>query len=140
VNYLGIPDNFEAIQLANSVQQLFPHQVDSAANPSVGQAFLIVERNWVSNAMHGGGQVNPDDPASGPGGPLGFPYHAAAVVAEDGADKVTLEGMAGSSDAQDTDPRQPGMFDMYAVNGGTSSFHGRHGGSFSNPITIVIKP
>ncbi|HEX6390575.1 MAG TPA: hypothetical protein VFZ89_14040 [Solirubrobacteraceae bacterium] len=55
--------------------------VNNRARPAVGQAYAIVETGVV---------------AAG-----GYPYHAAAVIASDGGDRITMEMLAGSQDADE---------------------------------------
>lgn len=103
--------------------------------PAAGQAFAIVETAWTGSGR-GRRPVNTS----------GFPYHAAAVVAVDGADQVTLEQTAGATDAQ-PGAGHAGIFDIYTA--GTTpegrplpaSFHGRHAASFSaGAITVTLVP
>ncbi|QJT01283.1 DUF4157 domain-containing protein [Streptomyces asoensis] len=93
---------------------------NEAADPGVGQAFVIV--------------------ALKPGDREMSQFHAAAVVARDGDDCVTLEAFAGA-----TERLEPAASRMYTVNGGANSFHGfwtademyYHGVSAT---TVVIRP
>jgi hypothetical protein len=109
---------------------------DGGERPIPGQAFAIVETNW---------STNPPGPDDVPLGSRGFPYHAAAVVAVDGDDQLTLEQTAGSTDAQAGQGAR-GIFDMYMAGqaGGAPlprSFHGRHADSFTKgAITITLAP
>jgi hypothetical protein len=105
--------------------------------PGPGQAFAIVETSWTAT---------PPRSNSRPKGPSGFPYHAAAVVAVDGGDQITLEQSAGVTDAQPGNGTE-GIFDMYTAGQGPGgqaiprSFHGRHAVNFTvNAITITIEP
>ncbi|MCD0449415.1 hypothetical protein LO762_09465 [Actinocorallia sp. API 0066] len=70
-----------------------------------------------------------------------YPYHAAAVVAIDGPDTVTLEVFARSSDARQADRSASGTFAMYADTG-ASSFHAVWSSADvfagTNPVTLVI--
>jgi hypothetical protein len=87
-----------------------------AADAGVGQAFVVVNLD-------------------GRGGP--YPYHAAAVVAADGADRVTLEQTRVA--AGDRTPRRTsGTTSVYTV-GTAQSFHDvMRDGGYTNARTIVI--
>lgn len=88
---------------------------NALAAPNPGQAYMIVETGPVQT----------------------YPYHAAAVVASDGADRVTLEMFAGAREAKESERQYDGKFAMYGGPG--QSFHDEFAGSFNNPVTIVIK-
>ncbi|MFH8342501.1 DUF4157 domain-containing protein [Streptomyces sp. AM6-12] len=93
---------------------------DEAANPQVGQAFVIV--------------------ALKPGDREMSQFHAAAVVARDGNDCVTLEAFAG-----DEEQLEPAAARMYTVNGGELSFHGYWSGEEMyyhgvSATTVIINP
>jgi len=90
--------------------------VDAAANPGVGQAFVIVNMN----------------PLAPP-----YPYHAAAVVAADGPDRITLEQTRVVPQNQ-RPPRTAGRTRIYTVNT-AQSFHSAWSRSFPNARTIVIE-
>ncbi|MFE7526625.1 DUF4157 domain-containing protein [Kitasatospora sp. NPDC057542] len=106
--------------------------------PSPGQAFAIVETAW-----HGDYE-RPDNTS-------GWPYHVAAVVAEDGDDRITVEQAADGNDARARQGHE-GIVDMYTA--GTDptngqalphSFHGRNTGGpvqhFSvGAITVILQP
>ncbi|HEU4432067.1 MAG TPA: hypothetical protein VFR51_01640 [Pyrinomonadaceae bacterium] len=91
------------------------HPVNERADPAVGEAYAIV----------------------GTGNPGKYPYHAAAVVAKDGNDTVTLEVSADYTDARDDDRTTEGELCMYEI-GGNKSFHTECAGDYDQPITIVI--
>jgi hypothetical protein len=98
----------------------FRHAKDEAANPQVNQAFVIV--------------------ALKPGDREMSQFHAAAVVARDGDDCVTLEAFAG-----DEEQLEPAAARMYIVNGGEKSFHGYWTGEEMyyegvSATTVVIRP
>ncbi|TGZ15386.1 hypothetical protein DV517_03590 [Streptomyces sp. S816] len=93
---------------------------DEAANPQVGQAFVIV--------------------ALRPGEREMSQFHAAAVVARDGDDCVTLEAFAGTEEQL-----EPAAARMYTVNGGGDSFHGYWTGEEMyyhgvSATTVIINP
>ena len=102
---------------------------DVAADATVGQAFVIVETTPFV--------VEPDGGITIPN-PSGFPYHAAAVVAQYGNDRITLEASAGSRHG--TVRNTQGIYDVYTVGDAAHSFHARHSSNFTAPITIVIEP
>lgn len=91
------------------------------ARPGVGQAFVIVSTELNST----------------------YPYHAAAVVAVDGDDFITLEVFASGIDANENDRNDPGRFAMYTATGPTS-FHGVWSSNEifedTQPVTMVIEP
>jgi hypothetical protein len=96
------------------------HASDDAAAPAVGQAYVIVNKKW-------------------PKGPE-YPYHAAAVVATDGNDRVTLEVFAGTRDASRRNTY--GKYSMYATGGGSGNkFHSHWKGSIfgADSATVVIE-
>jgi len=93
------------------------HPVNERANPDVGQAYVIV----------------------GTGKPGKYPYHAAAVVAKDGNDTITVEVEAGYTDARDDDRTTEGELHIYEI-GGNKSFHADCQKDYDQPITIVIVP
>lgn len=96
--------------------QRFAGPQDTLANPQVSEAFVII--------------------ATTPQGRMS-PYHAAAVVARDGNDAVTLETWAGTGQGLPD-------ADMYQVGDRNKSFHGRWSRRYfkrgTNPITVVIGP
>lgn len=98
----------------------FRHARNEAADPQVGQAFVIV--------------------ALKPGNREMSQFHAAAVVAGDGDDCVTLEAFAGA-----TEQLERAAARMYTVNGGADSFHGYWTGDEKyyegvSATTVVIRP
>ena len=87
---------------AENIRLATAHASDDAAAPNVGQAYVIVNKKW-------------------PGG-AGYPYHAAAVAATDGNDRVTLEVFAGTTDASRRSTY--GTYSMYTTGGGSGDkFH-----------------
>jgi hypothetical protein len=105
--------------------------------PVVGGAFAIVETSW--------NKANPDHRQAKPDNASRWPYHAAAVIAEDGDDRITLEQTADANDAQPGQGNE-GIFDIYQAGQLASgaavakSFHGRHGPGFSaGAITITLQ-
>lgn len=97
-----------------------PNQVNIFASPQVGEAYAIVR------------QKAPEAGES--------PYHAAAVVARDGNDTVTLELSAGDEDGvkRDTAPR----FFTQNVGSADTSFHAQMKRVYGRDtaITIVLQP
>lgn len=71
-----------------------------------------------------------------------YPYHAAAVVAIDGTDIVTLEVFARGTDARQNDRSASGRFEMYSATGATS-FHSVRSTNKTfvgtNPVTMVLR-
>ena len=110
----GREDDINAQYAQRVKDKKLPH--DEKANPDVGQAYAIVETGSVDK----------------------YPYHAAAVVAKDGNDTVTIEVSAGSKDAKDYNT--PGELHMYEIGGGGKSFHSDCKAIYDKPITIVIVP
>ncbi|MFB6627053.1 DUF4157 domain-containing protein [Streptomyces sp. NPDC056374] len=106
--------------------------------PNPGEAFSIIETTW---DMH-----DADHEDASPSNASGWPYHVAAVVAVDGDDRITIEQTAGSSDAVQNQGYE-GIIDIYtsgSLAGGAAlpaSFHGRHGGAFSQgAVTVTLAP
>ncbi|MFD5367926.1 DUF4157 domain-containing protein [Streptomyces sp. NPDC127103] len=106
--------------------------------PNPGEAFSIIETMW---DMH-----DADHEDASPSNASGWPYHVAAVVAVDGDDRITIEQTAGSSDAVQNQGYE-GIIDIYtsgSLAGGAAlpaSFHGRHGGAFSQgAVTVTLAP
>lgn len=106
--------------------------------PNPGEAFSIIETLW---NMH-----DADHDFASPSNASGWPYHVAAVVAVDGDDRITIEQTAGSSDAVQNQGYE-GIIDIYtsgSLAGGAAlpeSFHGRHGGAFSQgAVTVTLAP
>jgi hypothetical protein len=115
------------IRLARSHHKKF----DAAADPEVGQAYVIVNKKWKGRGRK--------DPTLGK-----YPFHAAGVVARDGKDRITLEVFAGEDEAEQRDI--DGKYSMYEA-GVTATpgrtFHEAHSstGDFAaGPYTLVIKP
>jgi hypothetical protein len=106
----------------NNQQVAKPNRQGINAAPNRGQAFVIVSMDMQSK----------------------YPFHAAAVVAEDKDDRVTIEVFATDQDAKDTDRTTAGDFQMYALGDLTHSFHGvwneNDGFGDAEPCTIVIEP
>jgi hypothetical protein len=94
------------------------------AAPGLGQAYVIVNTKWTASKGSS-------------------PYHAAAVVAVDGNDRITLEVFASTRASKQR--KEPGSYRMYTTSGGTGhTFHG-----FWNPqatyfsdtsVTFAIAP
>jgi hypothetical protein len=103
------------ILAAQAVSNSYAGKTNENADPGVGEGYLIVETGNVQ----------------------AYPYHAAGVVAVDGADRVTLEMFAGVKEANDDERKYPGKFNMYSAS--PNSFHEAFEKVFDNPITIVIK-
>ncbi|MFE6815064.1 DUF4157 domain-containing protein [Streptomyces sp. NPDC057677] len=106
--------------------------------PNPGQAFSIIETMWDMD--------DADHEDASPSNESGWPYHVAAVVAVDGDDRITIEQTAGSSDAVQNQGYE-GIIDIYtsgSLAGGAAlpdSFHGRHGGAFSQgAVTVTLAP
>lgn len=107
---------------AENMRAAQDNRKDCDADPVIGQAYVIVSL----------------DPKSK------YPYHAAAVVAKDGDDTVTLEVIAGNQDAKQKDRSAPGHFYMYTIGDLANSFHAKWSGlgyfGRLKPCTIVIEP
>jgi hypothetical protein len=92
---------------------------DGLANPDYNEAYVIV--STVAGSL--------------------YPYHAAAVVAIDGTDTVTLEVFARGTDAKQNDRSASGRFEMYSAAGATS-FHSvwstNEVFAGTNPVTMVL--
>lgn len=118
---VGKPTNFGRTG-ANNRQVALPNRKGVNAAPDRGQAFVIVSMDTNSE----------------------YPYHAAAVVAEDKDDRVTIEVFATDQDAQNTNRTTAGDFQMYEIGSATYSFHGMWNGNAvfgdTEPCTIVIEP
>ncbi|MFB7234419.1 DUF4157 domain-containing protein [Streptomyces sp. NPDC056269] len=106
--------------------------------PNPGEAFSIIETMWDMR--------DADHEDASPSNASGWPYHVAAVVALDGDDRITIEQTAGSSDAVQNQGYE-GIIDIYtsgSLAGGAAlpaSFHGRHGGAFSQgAVTVTLAP
>lgn len=103
------------------------HAHNASSSPSVGEAYVIVDTNHRPHAT--------------------APYHAAAVVAQDGDARITLESFAGTTDAKKRD--DSGTVRMYSVNPGheanfhttwTTDYFTGGDGSGSGVFTTVIAP
>jgi hypothetical protein len=110
------------IEIAQKAKVKSVGSVDGAANAGIGNAFVIVDTEWISN---------PSERS---------PYHAGGVVGVDGNDRITMEVFAsgGSRERRET----PARLSMYTVGGGAASFHGYWSGSYfgrHETITIVIR-
>jgi hypothetical protein len=89
--------------------------VNEDAAPDVGEAYLIYETGQQEEGH--------------------YEYHAAAVVARDGDDTVTIEVLGGENAAKARTSR--GKYSMYSTD---ESFHAFWKKDFANPVTIVIRP
>lgn len=98
------------------------------SNPAVGNAYVITAEHPVNISEHD----DDDDEA------VFCQYHAAAVVATDGADHITLE-IFGSPDGADHDTE--GKYSIYnsAPDSGLT-FHDNWINTFANGITISVEP
>ena len=105
---------------ADNVRLATTHAADDAAAPGLGQAYVIVNKKWPQGVE--------------------YPYHAAAVVAVDGTDRVTLEVFASGRDAKHRNVH--GMYRMYSTGDAGEKFHsywkGQKFGDDSG--TVVIEP
>ncbi|MER6812301.1 hypothetical protein ABT299_23805 [Spirillospora sp. NPDC000708] len=94
-------------------------RTDGKAHPDYNEAYVIV--STVAGSV--------------------YPYHAAAVVAIDGDDTVTLEVFARGTDARQNDRSAAGRFEMYSSKGGTT-FHSVWSNNVNfagtNPVTMVL--
>jgi hypothetical protein len=109
---VGDRENVEAATAAGGVQGA---AVDIHADPGVGQAFVVVNLRLAAGS---------------------YPYHAAAVVAADGNDRITLEQTRQVADNQ-TPSRTFGETQIYTV-GGARSFHTKMQEMYPDGRTIVI--
>ena len=94
---------------------------DDSAAPKVGQAYVIVNTKWPKG--------------------VGYPYHAAGVVAQDGKDRITLEVFAGSQDAKRRDT--VGKYSMYTTGSIGERFHSHWVGAYfkkKESATVIIEP
>jgi hypothetical protein len=67
-----------------------------------------------------------------------WPYHFAGVVAQSGADRITLENYARGDDRQaNPDPRW--FFQMYSTDTGQSFHEAHRSGDYINPITVAYR-
>ena len=89
--------------------------VDRDAEPDVGEAYLMYEL----------GKIKVD----------AYEYHAAAVIARDRGDTVTIEVLGGVTAA--TKRSETGTFRMYSPG---EPFHSVWARYFQKPVTIVISP
>jgi hypothetical protein len=106
---------------ASNIARAKARAQDDAAVPSVGNAYVIVNTVWPRGAAS--------------------PYHAAAVVAVDGNDRVTIEVFASATDGRRT--VQNAKYRMYSVGaGGLPKFHKYWVDNYfgANAATIVIEP
>lgn len=118
---VGKPTNFGRSR-TNNMQVAKPNRKQENAAPNRGQAFVLVSMDMKSE----------------------YPFHAAAVVADDKDDRVTVEVFATDQDAKDSDRTTTGDFQMYTIGDATLSFHGiwNENPVFGDtePCTIVIEP
>lgn len=91
------------------------------ANPLVGNAFAVVGNNTHSYT----------------GGVL-CQYHAAAVVAVDGTDRITMEVFGNPDKKNRTEAAKFGIYDTDPMSGHT--FHDAWGSQFKNGITVALEP
>ncbi|MEU3415874.1 DUF4157 domain-containing protein [Streptomyces sp. NPDC006658] len=134
---LGDQENAQGATAYANARPGGPH-ANGEERPAPGQAFAIVETAWHGN------YERPDNAS-------GWPYHVAAVVAEDGDDRITVEQAADGNDARARQGHE-GIVDMYTsgtdpTNGQAlpHSFHGRNTGGpvqhFSvGAITVILQP
>ncbi|MFI9429039.1 DUF4157 domain-containing protein [Streptomyces achromogenes] len=134
---LGDRENAEGAVAYANARPAGPH-ANGEERPAPGQAFAIVETAW-----HGDYET--------PANSSGWPYHVAAVVAQDGDDRITVEQAADGNDARARQGYE-GIVDMYTsgtdpTNGQAlpHSFHGRNTGGpvqhFSvGAITVILQP
>ncbi|GAA1205352.1 hypothetical protein [Pseudonocardia alaniniphila] len=106
--------------------------------PSLGQAYAMVETNYRDDVDKDGDIVLDENgrPRRVPNNKSHYPYHAAAVVAEDGEDQVTLEETAGDAHAERRD--QAGWFSLYRVGDEELSFFGQQKNQFSKGAVAVV--
>jgi hypothetical protein len=108
---------------AGNIKAAQAAKLDDAAAPGVGEAYVIVNTKWLdpSNAVR-------------------YPYHAAAVVAVDGSDRITVEVSAGARNAAHRN--QAGQYQMYTTGSGsgvTFHTHWQKACFGKDSITTVIK-
>jgi hypothetical protein len=108
---------------AQNYKTNYPADADAKANPAFGEAYVIVSLDARTT----------------------YPYHAAAVIAADGADRVTLEVFA--SDKHATTRTEDGNYHIYttaASAAGKETFHdtwrsNHYLAGNPAPTTIVIQ-
>jgi hypothetical protein len=114
---------------ADNIRLATSHARDDKADPGLGHAYVIVNKKWLTKS----GQKRKRSKVL-------YPYHAAAVVAVDGKDRVTLEVCATGADAKlrDTD----GEYSMYTTTGTGKTFHTHWQDEYfgSDSATVVIEP
>lgn len=98
--------------------------------PAVSQAYAMVETAYRSDEDEEGNRSRIPANASG------FPYHAAAVVAADGDDQITLEQTASTKDAGKRNAN--GWFSVYRVGDEHLSFYAQQKASFSKGAVAVV--
>ncbi|NET07931.1 MAG: hypothetical protein F6K16_25135 [Symploca sp. SIO2B6] len=109
------------IQAAKDYKKLYGNYADDKADPKVGEAYVIVSLSDKTK----------------------YPYHAAAVIAEDGKSRVTLEVFAAGQDAKTR--TETGDYYMYSlvIGGKPTTFHDTWKSNPTlvggDPITIVIE-
>lgn len=108
------------IQAARDYKTHHDAHADKKADPGVGQAYVIVSLSTTTE----------------------YPYHAGAVIAVDGNDRVTLEVFAAHQHA--TSRTETGLYNIYSVDDTSGrTFHdawsGNHTLSAGTPVTIVIE-
>jgi hypothetical protein len=106
----------ENVAAADALAKKLPAKANEGASPAPGQAYAIVETGKIGK----------------------YPFHAAAVVALDGNDRVTTEVFARNVDAEK--PDTAGTFGVYSVSDASQSFHSAWSGVFNKPVTVVIEP
>ncbi len=96
-----------------------PNDADANAKPNFGEAYVIVSM----------------DPKNT------YPYHAAAVIATDGTDRLTLEVFATDKDAKKRD--RSGSYELYTTAATAPkdriTFHDKWEEYIKSPITIIIQ-
>ena len=106
---------------------------DAKASPGLGQAYVIVNKSWLEKPKKKRGRKRP------PPQLVKSPYHAAAVVAVDGNDRITLEVFANTQDAKDYDTK--GDYRMYTTGADGETFHSFWQRTYfkSKSATLVIE-
>lgn len=111
---------------ADNIRLAQTYAADNKAAPGLGQAYVIVNKNWVTPSAKKRKRVD-------------YPYHAAGVVAVDGTDRITLEVCATGQDAKarDTD----GEYYMYSTTGSGDTFHSHWQKTYfgKDSATLVIE-
>jgi hypothetical protein len=129
---LGTTSDFGNSDAENIALAESAHASDAKAAPGLGHAYVIVNKSWLEKPKRRRGRRRAPPQVKSP-------YHAAAVIAVDGNDRITLEVFANHEDGKNRNTK--GDYRMYTTGAAGETFHSFWQRTYfkSKSATLVIE-